>query len=158
MKSSFRRQNEVLLMLVGVAEECPPRDRTCASITWCGKGTLQIGLSWEFWGGQIELFCCVYACSVTQSCPTLSKLMDCSTQSFLSFTISWSLLKLMSIELVIPSNYLHPLLSPSPPALNLSQHRGLFQWVSSSHQVAKVLELQLQFFQWIFRVDFPQLI
>ena len=38
----------------------------------------------------------------------------------------------------------HPLLSPSPPALNLSQHQGLFQLVSSSHQVAKVLELQLQ--------------
>ena len=50
----------------------------------------------------------------------------------------------------------HPLSSPSPPALNLSQHQGLFQWVSSSHQVIKVLELQLphQSFQWIFRVDF----
>ena len=35
----------------------------------------------------------------------------------------------------------HPLLSPSPPAFNLSQHQGLFQWVSSSHQVARVLEL-----------------
>ena len=43
---------------------------------------------------------------------------------------------------------------PSPPALNLSQHQGLFQWVGSSHQVAKVLELQHQTFQWIFRVDF----
>ena len=50
----------------------------------------------------------------------------------------------------------HPLSSPSPPALNLSQHQGLFLWVSSSHQVAKVLELQLQHqsFQWIFRTDF----
>ena len=38
----------------------------------------------------------------------------------------------------------HPLSSPSPPALNLSQHQGLFQWVSSLHQVAKVLEFQLQ--------------
>ena len=37
----------------------------------------------------------------------------------------------------------HPLSAPSLPALNLSQHRGLFKWVSSSHQVAKVLELQL---------------
>ena len=37
----------------------------------------------------------------------------------------------------------HPLSSPSPPALNLSQHEGLFQWVSSSHEVAKVLEFQL---------------
>ena len=50
----------------------------------------------------------------------------------------------------------HPLLSPSPPALNLSQHQGLFKWVSSSYQVATVLEFQLQyqFFQWIFRTDF----
>ena len=52
----------------------------------------------------------------------------------------------------------HPLLSPSPPAFTLYQHQGLFQGVSSSHQVAKVLELQLQhqFFQRVFRVDFLQ--
>ena len=52
----------------------------------------------------------------------------------------------------------HPLSSPLPPSLNPSQHQGLFQWVGSSHQVAKVLELQLQHqsFQWIFSVDFPQ--
>ena len=50
----------------------------------------------------------------------------------------------------------HPLSSPSPPAFNLSQHQGLFQQVSYSHQVAKVLEFQLQHqsFQWIFRTDF----
>ena len=50
----------------------------------------------------------------------------------------------------------HPLLSPSHPSLNLSQHQSLFQWVSSLHQVAKVLELQLQHqsFHLIFRVDF----
>ena len=49
----------------------------------------------------------------------------------------------------------HPLSSPSPPALNLSQHQGLFKWVSSSHQVAKVLEFQLQHqsFQWTLRTD-----
>ena len=49
----------------------------------------------------------------------------------------------------------HPLLSLSPPAHNLSQHQGLFQWVSSSHQVAKVLEFQLQHqsFQWTPRTD-----
>ena len=49
----------------------------------------------------------------------------------------------------------HPLSSPSPPALNLSQHQDLFKWVSSSHQVAKVLEFQLQHqsFQGIFRTD-----
>ena len=51
----------------------------------------------------------------------------------------------------------HPLSSSSPPAFNLSQHQGLFQWISSSHQqVAKVLEFQLQSqsFQWIIRTDF----
>ena len=50
----------------------------------------------------------------------------------------------------------HPLSSPSPPALNLSQHQGLFKWVSSSHQVAKVLEFQLQnqSFQWTPSTDY----
>ena len=49
----------------------------------------------------------------------------------------------------------HPLSSPSPPALNLPQQQGLFKWVSSLHQVAKVLEFQLQHqsFQWIPRTD-----
>ena len=57
----------------------------------------------------------------------------------------------------------HPQSSPSPPAFNLSQYQGLFQWIGSSYQVAKVLELQLQHqsFQWIseysgltsFRID-----
>ena len=48
----------------------------------------------------------------------------------------------------------HPLSSPSPPTFNLSQHQGLFQWVSSSRHVAKVLEFQSQYqsFQWIFRL------
>ena len=52
----------------------------------------------------------------------------------------------------------HPLSSPSPPAFNLSQHQGLFQGVNSSHQVAKILELQLQhqYFQGIIRTDFLQ--
>ena len=52
----------------------------------------------------------------------------------------------------------HPLLSPCPPALNLPQHQSLLKWVSSSHQVAKVLEFQLQHqsFQWILRTHFFQ--
>ena len=52
----------------------------------------------------------------------------------------------------------HSLLSPSPSAFNLSQQQGLFKWVSSSHQVAKALELQLQHqsVQWIFRTDLLQ--
>ena len=66
-------------------------------------------------------------------------------QASLSITNSWSLLKPMSIESVMPSNHLilcHPFLPFS--IFNLSQHQGLFPWVSSSHQVAKILELQLQ--------------
>ena len=49
----------------------------------------------------------------------------------------------------------HSLLSPSPPTFNPSQYQGLFQWVSSSHQVAQVLKSQIQYqsFQWIFRTD-----
>ena len=58
------------------------------------------------------------------------------------------------------SQWCHPTISSSaalcPPALSLSHHQSLFQWVGSLHQVAKVLELQLQHqsFQWIFRIDF----
>ena len=77
-------------------------------------------------------------------------------QASLSFTVSWSLFKLMSTESVTLSNHLIVYHHPSLFALNLSQHQGLFQWVSSSHQVAKVLELPLQHqsFLWICRVDF----
>ena len=76
-------------------------------------------------------------------------------QASLSITNSRNLLKLMSIKSVMPSNHLI-LTQPSPPTFNLSQHQGLFQGVSSSHQVAKVFELQLQdqSFQWISRIDF----
>ena len=94
-----------------------------------------------------------YCCSVAQWCLTLCDPMACNNQASLSFTIPQSLLKLVSIELVIPSNHL-ALLLLSSPAFNLSQHQGLFSWVSSLHQVAKLLELQLQHqsFQWIFRL------
>ena len=73
-------------------------------------------------------------------CPSLS-LRVCSSSCLLS---QWC-------YLVISSSA-----APFPPGLNLSQDQRLFQWVGSSHQVAKVLELQLQqqSFQWIFRVDF----
>ena len=58
------------------------------------------------------------------------------------------------------SQWCHPTISfsvvPFPPALNLSQHQGLFQWVSCLHQVARVLELQHQSYPWILRVDLLQ--
>ena len=71
----------------------------------------------------------------------------------LSITNSRSLLKLMSIVLVMPFNHLFH----SLPAFNLSQHQGLFQWVDSLHQVAQVLEFQLQhhYLQWIIQDWFP---
>ena len=65
-------------------------------------------------------------------------------QASLSITNSRRSLKLTSIEVGDAIQPSHPLSSPSPPNFNLSQHQGLFKWVSSSHQVAKVLELQLQ--------------
>ena len=64
----------------------------------------------------------VVVCSVTQSCLTLCGPMDCSTSSFPVLTVSWSLLKLMSIELVMPSNHLvlcHPLLSSIFPCIRV---------------------------------------
>ena len=64
-------------------------------------------------------------------------------QASLSITNSRSSLKIMSIESMIPSSHLI-LSPPSPPAPNPSQHQGPFQWVNSSHEVAKVVEFQLQ--------------
>ena len=63
-------------------------------------------------------------------------------QASLSFTISRSLLKLLSIESVMPSNHLMLCCPPSLLALHLSQYRGLFRWVSSSHQVENWWEQQ----------------
>ena len=86
---------------------------------------------------------------------------NAARQASLSFTISQSLLKIMSTESVMPSYHLI-LWCPSPPAFNLSKHEGLFQWVSSSYQVAKywnfcILPINIHWYiQWIFRVDFLQ--
>ena len=70
-------------------------------------------------------------------------------QACLSNTSSWSSPKLMPIESVMPSN-LSSSVVPFPSCLPISQHQGLFKWVSFSHQVAKVLEFQSQHqsFQW----------
>ena len=82
--------------------------------------------------------------SVAQWCLTLCDPMDCSTPGF---PVHHQLPEFTQTHVhrvgdaIQPS---HPLSSPSPPAFNLSQHQGLFQRVSSSHQVALVLEFQLQ--------------
>ena len=108
---------------------------------------------------NIVIFQWIYTCnisSVTQLCPTLCNSMDCSTPGFpvhqqlLEFTqthVNWA------SDAIQP---IHPLSSPSPPALNLSQCQDLFKWVTSSHQMAKVLDFQLQYqsFQWTLSSDF----
>ena len=98
----------------------------------------------------------IYCCLVTKPCLTLCDPMDCSMQGF---PVLCNLLEFAQTHVLWVSDAIqpsHPLSPTSAPALNLSQHQSLFQWVGSSHQVANVLELQLQHqsFQWIFRVDF----
>ena len=104
------------------------------------------------------LTCC---CSVAKCCLSLCDPMDCCMPGFpvLHYCLEFAQTHVhWGGDDIQPS---HPLLSYSPPALNLSNEsfpmsQGLFQRVSSSHQVAKVLELQFQHqsFQWIFGVDF----
>ena len=94
--------------------------------------------------------------SVTQSCLTVCNPMDFSTPGF---SVHQQLLELAQTHVHWVSDAIqpsHPLLVPSPPVFILSHLQGLFQWVGSSHQLAKVLELQLQHqsFQWVFRTDF----
>ena len=125
---------------------------------------------------------CICCCLVTQSCPTFCDPVDCGMQEttelqFSSVTQSsptlWDTMNCSTSGLLVHhqlSEFIqthvlgvhdaiqpsHPLPSSSPPAFNLSQYQGLFKWVSSSYQVAKVLEFQLQHqsVQWIFRTDF----
>ena len=92
----------------------------------------------------VQSFSCIQLCDPTDVC----------TPSFpvLHYLLEFAQTRVHQvIEAIQPS---HPLLPPSPPAFNLSHLQGLFQWVSSLHQLAKGLELQHQSFQWIFRVGF----
>ena len=127
-----------------------------------------MGLAWMESGISFRtLSCLMFYCifdylylgqfsSVAQLCLTLCNIMDCSMPGF---PIPHQLPELAQTNVLWASDAIqpsHPLSSASPPAFSLSQHQGLFQWVSSSHQVAKVLEFQLQHqsFQWIVRTDF----
>ena len=106
----------------------------------------KIRQDWRDWAGTYACMYCksVQFSSVAQLCPTLCDPMNCST---LGLPVHHQLPESTQTHVhwvddaIQPS---HPLSSPSPPALNLPQHQGLFQWVSSSYQVAKVLEFQLQ--------------
>ena len=111
---------------------------------------------WEKGRDIVKGFSSIQFNSVAQLYPTFCDPMDCSRPGF---PVRHQLPEIAQTQVhwfcdaIQPS---HPLSSPSPPAFNLSKHQGLFQGVSSFHQVAKVLELQLQHqsFQWIFRTDF----
>ena len=105
----------------------------------------------------IHIYIFIFVCTVVQSltCVWFFVIPWTATQQApLSSTICQTLLKFMSIELTMLSKWPHPQPPSSPFAFNLSQNQSLFQWVSSSHQETKLLELQHQSFQWIFRVDF----
>ena len=96
--------------------------------------------------------------SVTQSCLTLCDPMNCSNPGL---PVHHQLPELAQIHVHRVSDTIqtsHPLSSPSPPAFNFSQHQGLSQGVSFSHQVARILQFQsqCQSFQWIFITDFLQ--
>ena len=85
-----------------------------------------------------------FSCLGAQSCPTLCDPVDCSMPGF---PVLHHLPELAQTHVHWVSDAIQPsrpLSSPSPPALNLSHHQDLFQWISSSYQVDKVLELQLQ--------------
>ena len=83
---------------------------------------------------HVTTHCCCCSCLVAKLCPILCDPMNCSMPVFpVLHNLHWV------DDTIQPSHLLSP---PSPPALNLSQHQGLFQWVSSSHQVASISELQ----------------
>ena len=127
----------------------------CTTATMRNLGFRKMG--WHSWKSSIlEEFSSVQLFSRVQLFADMPTLLDCSTPSF---PVHHQLLELAQTQVHWVGDIIqppHPLSSPSPPALNPSHHQGLFKWVSSSYQMAKVLELQLQHqsFQWIFRTDF----
>ena len=102
--------------------------------------------------------CIIQFSSVAKSCPTLHNPMD---HSIPGLPVHHRLLQFTQTHLHWVGDAIqsfHPLSFPSPSALNLFQHQGLFKWVSSLHQVAKVLEFQLlhQSYKWTPRTDLLQ--
>ena len=112
-------------------------------------------ITWERKMGSIPVGKFQFS-SIAQSCPTLC---DSKNRNTPGFPVHHRLLEFTQTHVHWVSDAIqpsHPLSSPSLPSLNLSQHQGFFKCVSSSHQVAKVLEFQLQHqsFQWTPRTDF----
>ena len=117
-------------------------------VPWGKEEVWKRKVIWSKWISQFS--------SVTESCPSLCNPMNCSTPGLPVHHLLPEFTKSHVHQVGDTIQPSHPLSSLSPPALNLSQHQGLFQGVSSSHQVAKVLEFQLQHqsFQWTPRADF----
>ena len=116
-------------------------------------------LSPKVWGSHCNLhYYCSQFSSVAQLCLILWDPMDCSTPGL---PVHHQPPELAQTHVHRAGDAIqppHPLSPISPPAFNFFQHQGLFQWVISSHQVAKILEFQLQHlsFQWTFRSDLLQ--
>ena len=126
-------------------------------LTASRNGNMMAGAKADFLGHEVNPSHCEQCyCSVAKSCPAFCDPVDYSTPSFpvLHHPPEFAQTQVHWVSDAI--QLFHLLSSPSPPAFNLFQHQGLCQCVSSSHQVAKVLELQLQHqsFQWLFRVNF----
>ena len=131
-------------------EDCAP--------CWWNKEQMLISLLRQPWWFNFQFSSAQFSLSLVQfSVRLFATPMDCSTPGLL---VHHQLSELTQTHVHWVSDVIQPsqpLSSPSPPAFNLSQHQGLFQWVSFSHQVAKVLELQLQhqfnLITWIFLVQ-----
>ena len=110
--------------LAALDDHCPAVSSHYGLQNWYSKFTFLLHL----------LYSC---CSVAKLCPTLWDCMDCSTPGFPLLNELLEFAQTHHVHWVgAAAQPSHPLLPPSPPALNLSQHQGLFQWVRSSHQVA----------------------
>ena len=123
---------------------CVP-DQACRSLRDSVSASFHSNLHPLLWAGMLR-FSLAQLSVVVQllSCVRpFATSWTAAHQASLSFTISQSLLKLVSIESVMSSNHLI-LCRPPSPAFNLSRHQGIFQWFCSLHQMAKVLQLQLQ--------------
>ena len=136
--------------LNGGYKQCDKNPTYCqCRLTNCNKCTTEYRML------HMHICMSIQFSSVAQSCPTLCDPMNRSTPGL---PVHHQLPEFTQTHVhrvgdaIQPS---HPLSSPSPPAPNPSQHQGLFQWVKSSHEVAKVLEFQLQHqsFQWTPRTD-----
>ena len=137
LKPNICLQNSLLLVIILLlVNRTPTRDFCVERMKVLGEAnSFYVNCPWGWSSVQFS--------SVTQSCPTLCNPMNCSTPGlpvhhqlpeFTQTHVHW-------VGDAIQLS--HPLSSPSPPAPDPSQHQCLFQWVNSSHEVAKILEFQL---------------